>query len=120
MKAATAATAYGSVATAPSGQLLIGTKRSERISAALNFNVPLYTLFLQLRSYLDASSALVEEFSAFLVDIESSDEGSYGGGLVTATRLLCRRWVAILMRIPLPEVPGLLSSMSSGVHDVKI
>ena len=88
MKAATSATTDGLVATAPSSQPLIGTKRSERISAVLNFPVPLYTLLLQLQSYLDASSALVEEFSGFLVDIESSDEFSDGGGLVTATRLL--------------------------------
>ena len=61
-KAATAATTDGSVTTAPSVQSLIGTKRSERISAELNFPAPLYTLLLQLQSYLDASSALVEEF----------------------------------------------------------
>ena len=72
----------------PSAQPLIGTKRSDHKSAALNFTVPLYTLLLQLQSYLDASSALVEDFSGFLVDIESSDEFSDGGGLVTATRLL--------------------------------
>ena len=107
MKAATATTKDGSVATAPSAQPLIGTKRSDPISAALNFPAPLYTLFLQMQSYLDASSALVEECSGFLVDIESSDESSDGGGLVTATRLLRRSRGAILMRLPLPEVPGL-------------
>ena len=45
-KAETAATTYGLVATSPSAQPLIGTKRSEHISAALNFPTPLYTLFL--------------------------------------------------------------------------
>ena len=104
-KSATASTTDGSVSTAPSSQPLIGTKRSERISDALNFPALLYTLFLQLQSYLDASSALVEECSGFLVDIESSDEGSDGGGLVTAIRLLRQSWGAILMIIPLPEVP---------------
>ena len=102
MKAATAATADGLVATAPSAQPLIGTKRSERISNALNFPVPLYMLFLQMQSYLDGSSALVEECLGFLVDIESSGEGSDGGGLVTATRLLRQIQGVILMRIPLP------------------
>ena len=87
-KAATAATTDGSVATATSTQLLIGTKRSERISAALNFPAPLYMLFLQIKPYLDASSALVEECLGLLVDIESSEQGSDGGGLVTSTRLL--------------------------------
>ena len=82
MKAATASTTDGLVATAPSAQTLIGTKRLERISTALNFSVPLYTFFLQLQSYLDASSALVEAFLWLLVDIESSDEGSYGVGMV--------------------------------------
>ena len=80
MKAETVLTADGLVDTVPSAQPLNGTKRSERISAALNFPVPLYTLFFHLQSYLDASCALVEEFSGFLVDIESSDEGSDGGG----------------------------------------
>ena len=47
-KAATVATTDGLVATTSSAQLLIGIKRSERISAALNFFSPLYTLFLQL------------------------------------------------------------------------
>ena len=56
----------------------------------------------------------------FLVDIESSDEGSDVGGLVTATRLLRKRRGAILMKIPLPEAPGLFSPSSSGVHDVTI
>ena len=79
MKAATAATADGLVATAPSAQPLIGTKRSERISDALKFTVPLYMLFLQMQSYIDGSSALVEECLGFLVDIESSAEGSDGG-----------------------------------------
>ena len=82
MKAATAATTDGSLATAPSAQPLIGTKQSERISSAINFPVPLYTLFLHLQSYLNASSALVEECSGFLANIKSSDEGSDGGGLV--------------------------------------
>ena len=77
-------------------------------------------LFLQLQSYVDASGALVGEFLGFLVNIESSDEGSDGGGLVIATRLLRRSWGGILMRIPLPEVPGLLSPSSSGLHDVTI
>ena len=45
-KAATAATTDSSVATVPSAHLLIGTKRSECISAALNFPAPLYTLLL--------------------------------------------------------------------------
>ena len=81
MKAATSATTDGLVATAPSVQPLIGTNRSERISSALNFPVPLYTLFLQLQSYLDASSDLVEERSGLLVDNEPSDEGSYRGGM---------------------------------------
>ena len=61
-----------------------------------------------------------EECSGFLVDIESSDEDSDGGGLVTATRLLRRSRGEILMRIPLIKVPGLFSPLSSGVHDVKI
>ena len=82
MKAATASTTDGLVATAPSVQTLIGTKRLERISTALNFSMPLYTFFLQLQSYIDASSALVEAFLWLLVDIESSDEGSYGVGMV--------------------------------------
>ena len=94
VKAETTTTTDGLVATAPSAQLLILTKWSERISAALNFPVPLYTLFLQLHSYLDALSALVEEFSGFLVDFESSDEGSDGGGAgdshqVTPPKLGC-------------------------------
>ena len=55
-----------------------------------------------------------------LVNIESSDEGSDGGGLVTATSLLLRSRGAILMIIPLPEVPGLFSLSSSSVHDVTI
>ena len=50
VKAATAATIDGLLATDPSAQPLIGTKRSERISAALKFPVPLYTLFSQLQS----------------------------------------------------------------------
>ena len=54
VKAATDAMTDGLVATATSAQPLIGTKQSERISAALKFPVPLYTLFLQLQSYLDA------------------------------------------------------------------
>ena len=78
------------VDTAPSAKPLIVTKQSERISAALIFTAPLYTIFLQLQLYLDASSVLVEECSGFLVDIDSSDEGSDGGGLVTVTRLLRR------------------------------
>ena len=119
-KAATATTTDGSLATTPSVQPLIETKSSERISAALNFTAPLYTLFLRMQSYLDASSALVEECSGSLVDIESSDEGSDGGELVTTTRLLRRSRVAILMRIPLLEVPGLFYPSSSGVHDVTI
>ena len=61
-KAATAATTDGSVATAPSSQPLIRTKRSERISDALKFPTPLYTLFFQLHSYIDVSRALVEEW----------------------------------------------------------
>ena len=60
----------------------------------------------------------MEECSGFLVDIESSDEDSDGGGLVTANSLLCQSRGAILMRIPLPEVPGLFSPSSSGVHDM--
>ena len=80
----------------------------------------LYTLFLQLQSYIDASSALVEEFSGFLANIESSDESSDGGGLVTATRLIRKSWGEIIMRIPLPEVLVSLSPLSSGVHDVTI
>ena len=75
---------------------------------------------MQLQSYLDASSDLDEECSGFLVYIDSSDEGSDGGGLVTATRLLRRSRGAILMRILLPGVPGLSPPPSSGVHDVTI
>ena len=60
VKDATAATIDRSVANAPSEQPLIVTKQPERISATFNFPVPLYTIFLQLQSYLDASSALVE------------------------------------------------------------
>ena len=56
----------------------------------------------------------------FLINIESSDEGSDWGGLVTATRLLHRSRGEILMRIPLIKVPGLFSPLSSGVHDVTI
>ena len=56
----------------------------------------------------------------FLVDIGSSDEGSYGGGLVTATRLLRQSRGAILMKIPLLKVPGLFYLSSSGVNDVTI
>ena len=108
------------VATEPLAQTLIGTKRSDHISDALNFPALLYTIFLQLQSYLDDSSALVEEYSGLLVDIESSDEGSDGGGLVTATRLLRRSRGAIIMKIPLPEVPEILSPSSSDVHDVTI
>ena len=119
-KAATAVTTDSSVATAPSAQPLIVTNRSEHISSALNFPAPLYMLFLQLQSYLDASRYLVEECLGLLVDIESSYEGSDGGGLVTATRLLRRSRGAILMRITLPEVPGLFSSLLSGVHDMTI
>ena len=104
-KAATSAIPDGLVYTAPSAQPLIGTKRLERISAALKFPAPLYMSFLQLQSYLDASSGLVEESSELLVDIESSDEVSDVGGLVTATILLRRSWGAILMRIPHPGVP---------------
>ena len=48
VKAATAATTYGLVATPPSVQSLIGTKRSERVYAVLNFTLPLYTLLLQM------------------------------------------------------------------------
>ena len=77
-------------------------------------------LFLQMQSYLDASSALVEECLGFLVDIESSDESSDGGGLVTATRLLRRSWGAILMRITIPGVPRLFSLSSSSVHYVTV
>ena len=62
VKAETAATTDGLVATAPSAHPLIGTKRSERISAALKFPVPLYIIFLQLHSYLDASSAFGRMF----------------------------------------------------------
>ena len=120
MKAATAARIDRSVDISHSAQLLIGTKQSECIPAVLNFPASLYVLFLQLQSYFDASSALVEEYSGFLVDIESSDEGSDGGGLVIATRLLGRSWGAILMRVPYPEVPGIFSLSSSGVHDVTI
>ena len=87
-KAATSSTTEGSVDTVPSAQTLIGTKRSERISAALNFPATLYPLLLQLQSYLDSSSALVEECLGFLVYIEFSDEGSDGGRLVKSTRLL--------------------------------
>ena len=87
-KAATAAIPDGLVSTAPSAQPLIGTKRSERIPAAFNFPVPLYTRFLQLQSYLDSSSAFMEECLGFLVDIESIDEGLDGGGLVIATGFL--------------------------------
>ena len=60
VKAETDTMTDGSVATTPSAQPLIGTKRSERISAALKVPMPLYTLFLQMQSYLTASSALVE------------------------------------------------------------
>ena len=62
----------------------------------------------------------MEEFLGFLVNIESSGEGSDGGGLVVATRLLCRSWGEIIMIIPLPGVTGLFSLSSSGVHDVII
>ena len=62
----------------------------------------------------------MEECLGFLVDIESSDEGSDGGGLATETRLLRQSRGAILMRIPLLEVAGLFSPSSSGVHDVTI
>ena len=119
-KAETDATTDGSLATAPSAQPLLGTNQSERISDALNFPAPLYTLFLQLQSYLDSSRALVEECSGFLVYIEYSDEGSDGGGPVKATRLLRRSRGEIITRILLPEVPGLFSPSSSGVHDVTI
>ena len=61
----------------------------------------MYTVFLQLQSYLDASQDLVEKCLGFLVDIESSDEGSDGGGLVTVTRLIHQIQDVILMRIPL-------------------
>ena len=56
----------------------------------------------------------------FLVYIETNDEGSDGGDMVTATRLLRRSRGAILMRIPLPEVPGLFSPSSSGVQNATI
>ena len=49
MKAATDATTYSLVSTAPSAHPLIGTKCSERKSDSLNFPAPLYTLFLQLQ-----------------------------------------------------------------------
>ena len=62
----------------------------------------------------------MEECLRLLVDIKTSDEGLYGGGLVTATRLLRQSWVAILIRIPLTEVPVLFSPSPSGVHDVMI
>ena len=39
---------------------------------------------------------------------------------MTSTRLIRRSWGAIIMIIPLPEVPGLFSLLSSGVHDVTI
>ena len=39
---------------------------------------------------------------------------------MTATRLLRQIRGAIIMIIPLPEVSGLLSPSSSGVHDVMI
>ena len=54
VKAATDGTTVGLVATDPLAQTVIGTKQSERISAALNFPVPLYTIFLQLQSYPDS------------------------------------------------------------------
>ena len=56
----------------------------------------------------------------FLVYIEPRDESSDGGGMVTATMLLCRGRGAILIRIPLSEVLGLFSLSSCGVHDVTI
>ena len=62
----------------------------------------------------------MEECSGLLVNIESIDEGSDGGGLMTATRLIRRSRGAIIMRITLPEFPGLFSLSSSGVHDVMI
>ena len=55
-----------------------------------------------------------------LVNIESCDKVPDGGGLVTATRLLRQSWVAILIIISLPEVPGLFSLSSSDVHDATI
>ena len=39
---------------------------------------------------------------------------------MTATRLLLQSRGAIIMIIPLPEVPGLFSLSSSGVHDATI
>ena len=116
-KSATAAKTDGWVATAPSAQPLIGTKWSEPISDALKFPAPIYTLILQLQSYLKRFGGIM---LGLLVDIESSDEGSEGGRLVTSTRLLRQSQGAILMRILLPEVPGLFSPSSSGVHDVTI
>ena len=62
----------------------------------------------------------MEEYPGFLVDIDSSDEGSDKGGMVTATRLLRRSWGSILMRITHMEVLGSFSPLSSGVHDVTI
>ena len=62
----------------------------------------------------------MEEFLGLLVNIEYSDEGTYGGGLVTATRLRHQSWGAIIMRITLLEVPGLFSPSSYDVHDVMI
>ena len=107
LKATTDATADGSVATAPSAQPLIVTKWSERISVVLNFLAPLYTLFLWLQLYLDASSALVEAFWGSWSILSLVMRVHMGGG-VTATRLLLRSQGAILMRISLPEVPGSL------------
>ena len=62
----------------------------------------------------------MEECLGFLFNIDSSGEGSDGGGLVTATRLLLQSRGAIIMIIPLPEVPGLFFPSSSSVHDVVI
>ena len=45
----------------------------------------------------------------FLVDIESRDEGSDERGMVTSIRLIRQIRGAILMRIPIPEFPGLFS-----------
>ena len=39
---------------------------------------------------------------------------------MTATRLLHQSRGAILIKIPLPEVTGLFSPLSSGIHDVTI
>ena len=59
-KDATAVTTDVLVATDTLAQTLIWTKQSEHISNALNFPALLYTIFLQIQSYIDDSSALVE------------------------------------------------------------